>query len=132
VLCFLALLFSSLSFILLVIAGREKAKSAGPEPSAVVSGVYWWYLMGSVLLVLGSVVTWKYGVDEGRPILQGKGWDSWWSSLLVGGFLMLFASYLPPRATGRFPLDAFVVLIGVHLLVLGFVESISKLVERFR
>jgi hypothetical protein len=127
VLWVLAILCSGVSFVILVLAKGEKSRDSGPEPSAVLSDAYWWYLVGALVFALVSAGVLRYGLEEGLHLLQGKGWGSWWASLLVGAFLTLFASYLPPSRAGRTPLDAVLVLFGVHILALGLVEAADLL-----
>jgi hypothetical protein len=124
---FLVILCSGLSFLLLVMATGEKLPSPGSEPSAVLSEGYWWYVLGAMSWALGSIIILKYGLENGRPILQSRDWDSWWGSLLAGVMLTMFGSYVSPTVPGRSPLDGLLVMVGVHLLVLGFVESTSRL-----
>ena len=123
---------SSLSLAILVVAEREKSRSIGPEPTAILNNAYWWYLVGALLFAMGTAAIWKFGLERGYPLPRGRGWGSWWSSLLVGGFVTLWASYLPPRAAGRLPTNVLLVLIGVHLLTLGLIELISMLLRRVR
>ena len=118
----LAILCSGVSFVILVLAKDEKSRGSGPEPSAVLSGAYWWYLVGALVFALGAVGVFRYGLEKGLPLLQGRGWGSWWASLLVGAFLTLFTSYLPPHPTGRHS-DAVFTLFGIHILALGLVEA---------